>query len=409
MHVVLIEPRFPTNQRLFVKALAEIGATVTAIGEGSKATLDDEMRHCLSHYEEVSNVCDEGAVLRALRFIHGRKTVDRVEATVEAHILSTARVREALEIPGTSYRTAFLCRDKPAMKDALRAGGVPCAQSGGASSVEEVLEFVDRVGYPSSSSPGMARAPRAPRAWRSEREPRGRDARAAGLGPGPRRGGRGVHRGPRGLLRHDHHRRQVVHDFATHYYPNVLEAMRTRWISPQIALTNRVDSAPGYAELKEMGQAVITALGIETSATHMEWFYGPKGPEVQRDRLPPAGRARLGPLRRGNDFDIYREWAMAIVHGRPGQRLSRRFSAGIIALRPECDGRISHYEGVDEVRRRFGAYLIDDFLPPPGTPTQPVEAGYMANAWMRFRHPDYDELRRLMDIVGQTVRVRANA
>ena len=31
----------------------------------------------------------------------------------------------------------------------------------------------------------------------------------------------------------------------------------------------------------------------------------------------------------------------------------------------------------------------------------------MANAWMRMKHPDYDELRRMLDIVGQTVKVRA--
>ena len=34
----------------------------------------------------------------------------------------------------------------------------------------------------------------------------------------------------------------VVHDFVSHYYPNVLEAMRTRWISPQIVCTNRIDT-----------------------------------------------------------------------------------------------------------------------------------------------------------------------
>ena len=31
----------------------------------------------------------------------------------------------------------------------------------------------------------------------------------------------------------------------------------------------------------------------------------------------------------------------------------------------------------------------------------------MANAWMRMRHPDYDELRRMLDTVGRTVKVRA--
>ncbi len=68
----------------------------------------------------------------------------------------------------------------------------------------------------------------------------------------------------------------VAVDFVTHYYPNVLEAMRTRWISPQFVTTNRIDD-PSYAELRELGQRVITALGIGTSATHMEWFAGSKG------------------------------------------------------------------------------------------------------------------------------------
>ena len=86
---------------------------------------------------------------------------------------------------------------------------------------------------------------------------------------------------------------------------------------------------------------------------------------------------------------------------------SRRFSAGMIALRPDQDGVIDSYEGVDAVMERFGEHLIDHHLPPPGTPTQPVEAGYMANAWMRFRHPDYDGLRVLLDQVGETVKVRA--
>ena len=31
----------------------------------------------------------------------------------------------------------------------------------------------------------------------------------------------------------------IAHDWATHYYPNVLEAMRHRWISPQFITTNR--------------------------------------------------------------------------------------------------------------------------------------------------------------------------
>ena len=47
------------------------------------------------------------------------------------------------------------------------------------------------------------------------------------------------------------------------------------------------------------------------------------------------------------------------------------------------------------LREQEGQWIIDAHFPPQGTPTQPVEAGYMANAWLRMKHPDYDELRRM--------------
>ncbi|MDB4958248.1 MAG: Carbamoylphosphate synthase large subunit protein, partial [Myxococcales bacterium] len=75
---------------------------------------------------------------------------------------------------------------------------------------------------------------------------------------------------------------------------------------------------------------------------------------------------------------------------------------------PDRDGRIAGYEGLAQVRAAFGNNLIDWHLPPEGTPTQPVEAGYMANAWVRLKHEDYDHLRHMLDLVGQTIRVRAH-
>ena len=79
----------------------------------------------------------------------------------------------------------------------------------------------------------------------------------------------------------------------------------------------------------------------------------------------------------------------------------------MIALRPECDGHITGYSGLDDIGRRYDDCIVAAHLPDPGTPTQPVEAGYMANAWMRVRHPDYDALRGILDEIGRTVRVHA--
>src|SRR5690606_17181740 len=67
---------------------------------------------------------------------------------VEAHILPAARVRESAGIPGTSLRTAWLCRDKPAMKEALRTAGVPTAASRGVASAQALRGFAAGIGYP---------------------------------------------------------------------------------------------------------------------------------------------------------------------------------------------------------------------------------------------------------------------
>lgn len=405
--VVFVEPSFPVNQREFVRALHAVGARVTGIGERPKGSLDSDLRSWLTHYEEVSNVTSEAQLEQAVRFVQSKVKVDRLEATIEAHVMSAARVREKCGIPGTSVKTTYLCRDKPSMKDALRAAGVPCAASIGSSSVEEIRAFAAQVGYPLIIKPRDAAG-----ASGTQRidDPAGlvRALAEFKVDKGASVAVEEFIEGHEGFWDTLTVGGKVIHEFACHYYPNVLDAMRHRWISPQFISTNRIDAAPGYLEVKEMGRKVLSALEIETSATHMEWFYGPKGLKFSEIGCRPPGVRAWDLYAAGNDIDIYREWAMCVVHGRPSQRLSRRFSAGIIALRPDQDGRIVGYEGVRAIEKAFGQWIIDMHLPAAGTPTQPVEAGYMANAWMRLKHPDYDELRRMLDIVGQTVKVRAS-
>jgi formate-dependent phosphoribosylglycinamide formyltransferase (GAR transformylase) len=405
MHVLFVEPKFPYNQRQFVRGLHAVGARVTGIGEAPVEALDGELKSWLHAYEQVPSVVHEGAMLETVRRIQKREWVDRLEATVEAHILSVAKVREACAIPGTSVRTAFLCRDKPAMKDALREAGVPCAQSRGVASAQELRMFAAEVGYPLILKPRSAAG-----ASGTVRVDNDRELESAIV---DQRIDRGASVAAEEFI--EGHEAfydtlsiggRVVHEFVSHYYPGVLEAMRTRWISPQIVTTNRVD-APGYSEVREMGQKVITALGIGTSATHMEWFFGPKGLKFSEIGCRPPGVGVWDLYQAANDFDIYREWAHAVVHGQPSQKLSRRYSAGMINLRPQRDGRITGYQGIEAIERVYGEWILDSHLPPPSTSTQPVEAGYMANAWIRMRHPDYDELRRMLDLVGRTVKVLA--
>ena len=406
MNVIFVEPAFPKNQREFVRALSEAGARVFGIGESPLAALDHELKSWLHAYEQVRSVVDEGALLAAVQRCQSREWIDRLESTVEAHILAVARAREACSIPGTSYRTAFLCRDKPAMKEALREAGIACAQSIGTSDPKEAREFAARVGFPVILKPRDAAG--ASGTYKATNEAELESAiRSCGLERGRSAAIEEFIEGHEGFYDTLTIEGRVVHDFACHYFPNVLEAMRTRWISPQIVCTNRIDSGH-YRELREMGQKVITALGIGTSATHMEWFFGPKGLKFSEIGCRPPGVRVWDLYSAANDFDIYLEWAKAVVHGKTDTRPSRRYSTGMIALRPDRDGVIERYEGVEELQRSFGRHVIDAYLPPAGTPTQGVEAGYMANAWVRMKHPDYDELRRMLGVVGETLKVRAS-
>lgn len=406
MNVIFVEPAFPANQREFVRALREVGATVIAIGERPKEALDGELQDWLLDYIQVSSVCHEAEMIRAVKFVQSKLWVDRLEATVEAHIETTAHVREACTIPGISTRTAFLCRDKPAMKDALRAAGVPCAHSLGSDSLEDIRHFAEQVGFPLIVKPRSGAGASGTHRVDS-REQLEQVLAEAYVGRGGQVAVEEFNDGHEAFYDTITMGGHVVHDFISHYFPNVLEAMRQRWISPQFICTNRIDSTGEYQQVREMGRRVIDALQIGTAATHMEWFFGRNGLRFSEIGCRPPGVRAWDLYNVANDIDLYREWASGIVHGRPQRSLSRRFSAGIIALRPDHDGVIAGYEGLSEIENRYGEWLIDCHLPSAGTPTQPVSAGYMANAWIRMKHPDFDQLRAMLDDVGRTVKVRA--
>ncbi|MEM7354842.1 MAG: ATP-grasp domain-containing protein [Acidobacteriota bacterium] len=404
MHVIFVEPAFPYNQRQFVRGLRAAGAAVTGIGEMPVEALPDEIKGWLNGYEQVRSVVHEPSMLEAVQRIQARGWVDRLEATVEAHIMAAAKTREACGIPGTSVRTSYLCRDKPAMKEALRKGGIPCAQSTGTDSADEVREFAKSVGYPLIIKPRDGAG--AAGTWQVRNDDELENAiRESYLDRGASVAVEEFIEGHEGFFDTICVDGEIMHKFVTHYYPNVLEGMRTRWISPQFITTNRLDEE-GYDELEVMGKKVIDILEIGTSATHMEWFFGPKGLKFSEIGCRPPGVGAWDLYCAAHEMDVYKEWGMAIVHGKPSQRPSRGYSAGLINLRPDRDGHIVAYEGI-ELLNQLGGAIIDHHLPPIGSPTQPVEAGYMANAWIRLRHPDYDQLRRLLDMVGERIQVRA--
>ena len=333
--------------------------------------------------------------------------MDRLEATIESHTMAAAQVRETCGIPGTSVRTAWLCRDKPSMKEVLRAAGVPTAPRPRPSTADEVRDFARQVGYPLILKPRTGAG-----ALDTTRvdDDAGLDA-ALGLFGAQQVDSIAVEEFVEG---HEGFYDTLSVDGTAGAGLRVpLLPERARGDAGTLDLAAVPGHQPDRLGGRLPGAPRAGAAGQRGARDrHQRHAHGvvlrPEGAEVQRDRLPPARGGRVGPLLGRQRPRLYRQWADSIVHGEIWGQPSRQYSAGIVALRPEQDGTISGYSGVDEIQARHGKWVLDAHLPPAGTPTQPVSAGYMANAYVRMRHPDFDTLHDMLDDVGRTVHVHAN-
>ena len=236
--------------------------------------------------------------------------VDRLESTIESHQMAAAQVREARGIPGTSVRTTWLCRDKPSMKEALRQAGVPTAASRGRRHAPTRRgTSPDAIGFPLILKPragagalGTTRvdsmAELAPGAGRVRRTPTRSPSRSSS-----RATRASTTRSPSTATSSTTGSRTTTRTCSR----RCGTAGSRRSSSPPTGST----TPPFYDEVREMGARVIEALGIGTSATHMEWFYGPKGLRFSEIGCRPPGVGAWDLYSAANDVDVYREWAHA--------------------------------------------------------------------------------------------------
>jgi len=397
---------FPAFQD-FARGLQEAGARVLGVGSTSRSRLSAGLRRWLDDWIEVASPFDVEATAVELTRRLGRPSPERLEAIDERLVVPAAEIRSRLGLPGQSIESARLCRDKPAMKEALRRAGLPCAESAAVASLAELERFVERVGYPLVLKPRSGLGSQATFRVGSKRELE-RAARALRVDQGASVAAEEFVEGHEGFFDTLAIGGRPRLEFISHYYPTVLAALSDRRVAPQIAATNRVE-VESYRELRQTGAKVLEVLGIGTGATHMEWFFGPKGLKISEIGARPPGERIWDLYCVGNGIDLYRQWGEALIGRTPTGVPNRRFATGSIQIRPDRDGRVSSCEGVERILRRFGEWIWRHELPRPGRRTVPVEKGYLANSWFRLKHPDYDELLRMMDEIGRTVRVRARA
>ena len=247
-----------------------------------------------------------------------------------AHDAGGAGPRGRPASPARRVRTTWLCRDKPSMKEALRQAGVPTAASARPSTRRT------RPGRSPSATATRSSSSRATGAGAQGTVRVDNDTELARRWPGSARDGatldrhRGVRRGPRGLLRHHRHRRPGRPRLG-----HALLPQRPRGDAAPLDLAAvhhhqpHRPTPPFYAEVREHGRAGHRGARHRDVGHPHGVVLRPEGPEVLRDRLPPAGRRRVGPLLRAPTTSTSTaSGRTSSSTARPSSPMRRTYSAG---------------------------------------------------------------------------------
>lgn len=404
MNILIISPGYPADMPQFTRGLAEVGATVLGVGDTPTHALPELVRKSLSAYLQVHSLWDEQKVAGELRnWLRGRQ-LDRIECLWEPGMVLAAQLREALDVPGLSVEQTVPFRDKEKMKQVLDAAGVRTPRHFPATSVAQCWEAAERIGFPIILKP-IAGAGSAD-TYRCNEADDLRDVL-------PR-----LRHVPMVSVEEFVDGEEFTFDTVTidgkiayyniaWYRPRPLIARSNEWISPQVIALRNVDQ-PELAGGVRMGYDVIRALGFRTGFTHMEWYRKANGEVVFGEiGARPPGAHQVDQMNYACDFDVFREWANAVTHGRFDTRLERRYNVANIYKRAQGVGRIRAIEGLEALQRKFGSALVWNTLLPVGAQRRNWKQTLVSDGFLVVRHPDLASTVEMADEVGTKLQLYA--
>ena len=150
MNFIFISPQFPHTYWNFCDRLRHNGVNVLGIGDAPYDELDWRLKNALTEYYKVDPPVDHDKLYRAVAFFafkYGKP--DWIESNNEYWLSEDALLREEFHVT-TGVHPAELqeWQAKSAMKKFYKEAGVPTARLHHVSTREELLKFIDTVGFP---------------------------------------------------------------------------------------------------------------------------------------------------------------------------------------------------------------------------------------------------------------------
>ncbi len=388
----------------FSRGLAESGARVTGLGEHPAESLPAVVKRSLSDYIRVPSLVDANAVMAAVLRHAERSPFDRVECLWEPFMMLAAQLREALGVGGMHTAQTALYRDKEKMKRALDAAGLRTPRHTTAVGAEAIRAAAVKIGLPLVIKPiagaGSAHT-------HEVRDERGLETAIADVGEQREVSVEEYVEGEEFTFDTVCANGRILYENIAWYRPKPIIGRNVEWISMQTVNLRDIDR-PELAAGRELGRAVIDALGFRTGFTHMEWFLTPDGEAVfgEIGGRPPGGRS-VDLMNFTHDFDVYVGWAEAVCTGRFGQTARGRYNAAAIFKRARGQGRICAIHGLENLRRRFGEHIVVEDLLPIGAPRRNWRQTLLSDGYLVVRHPRLDRTLEIADAVGRDLQIDA--
>jgi ATP-grasp domain len=402
MRVVFLSPRYPPEMRQFTRGLAEVGAEVLGVGDGSP---DPELRRYLADYLEVPSIMDEEDVIaRVHGWLRGR-SVDRILANWEPLVIVAARMRERFGMPGMSVDTVRGFRDKQLMKDRVAAAGLRVPRARRVRTVKEVWAALELIGFPAIIKPisgaGSADTYRVESARDMEK-----------VLPAM---GHVIEAICEEFIAGEEYTYDTAsidgvpaYESVTRYIPNALEMRSNEWVSP-IMLSVRDMDQPHIRAGVKLGRDVLRTLGMGDGMTHMEWFLTPSGEVVFGEvACRPGGACVVDQMNYTSDIDLFREWARVSTVRRFDASTERKYNVGIIFKRAQGQGRITGITGLSEYYDRYRPHIVEDTLLRPGEQRRDWKATLLSDGYLVVRHPDWDHARQMAFDAATDVKLYAS-
>ena len=391
MNVIFLSPSYPFEMQDYVRGLAEVGANVYAVGEGP---LTSKLRPFVHDYLSVPKLFQEDELIEHVFQWAKSKNIHRAEALWEPLMMSAARIRSRLQLPGMTPDTVLGFRDKSLMKQRVKAAGLRVPHAFRCTSTTQIEEAAERIGYPLIIKP----------------------IAGAGSADTYRVDSKKQLTHVCTLVRHVQEvsceefidGREFTYDTVcvggvphyenvAEYLPRPLIARSNEWISPVIITVQDLRQSHILEGIR-LGRGVLKALNMGDGFTHMEWYLTPKGEVVFGEiGCRPGGAHLVDQMNFTSDIDLFQEWARAVCWNDVRIEKSRQYNVAIIFKRAMGKGQIQRITGLHSFLEQYGSTVMVENLRKPGQMRRDWKQTLISDGFVILRHPNWDITKHLAE------------